>query len=170
MENDSDDDAPIQLHFDVSHPPPHLQADDRPNQDIMLKAALSGAAAVENQADLFHIQTRNTRNLDDMVSIFNRNDKQSALKLLEQQNEITLTDSVYVNEHDEERLVWQVHSHYLDLCICMGCRLGLGAMLPNIRIHHVLEFQLKLHQGHRPFSVKYAKLGFDPTNCLMYIG
>lgn len=83
MENDSDDDAPIQLHFDVSHPPPHLQADDRPNQDIMLKAALSGAAAVENQADWFHIQLRNTRNLDDMVSIFNRNDKQSALKLLE---------------------------------------------------------------------------------------
>lgn len=171
MENAFDDDAPVQLHFDVSHPPPHLQADDRPNQDITLTAAMSGAAAVENQTDRFHLLTKTTRKLDDMASIFNRKDKQSALKLLMgRRNEITLTDSAYVDEHDEDRLVWQVHSHYLDLRICVGSGLGLGAMLPNIGIHHALEFRLELHQRHRRFSAKYAKLGFDPTNCMMYIG
>jgi len=169
MQNDFDD-APVQLHFDVSHPPPHLQADDRPSQDITLTAALSGPAAVENQAERFHHQSRKTRNLDDMASIFDRRDTLSALKLLGRRNEITLTGSNYVDEHDDQSLVWQVQSHYLDLRICVGCGLGLGAMLPNVGIHHALEFRLDLHQRHRRFSAKYAKLGFDPTNCMMYIG
>jgi len=169
MENDFDD-APVQLHFDVSHPPLHLQVDDRPSQDITLTAALSGTAAVENQAEWFHHQGRKTRNLDDMVRIFDRRDTLLALKLLGQQNEITLSGSKHVDEHDDESLVWQVQSHYLDLRICMGCGLGLGGMLPNVGIHHVLEFCLDLHQRHHRFSAKYARLGFDPTNCMMFIG
>jgi len=170
MENNFDDEEPIQMHFDVSHPPPHLQAEDRPSQDITLTAALSGSAAVENQAERFHQQARKRRNLDDMASIFERRDTLSALKLLGRRNEITLSGSEHVDEHDDESLVWQVQSHYLDLRICVGSGLGLGAMLPNVGIHHALEFRLDLHQRHRRFSAKYAKLGFDPTNCMMYIG
>ena len=103
------------------------------------------------------------------MSIFNHRDTLSALKLLGQQNEITLTSSNYVDEHDNESLVWQVQSHYLDLRICVGCGLGLGVMLPNVGIHHALEFRLDLHQRHCHFSAKYAKLRFDPMNCMMYI-
>jgi len=86
MENDFND-TPVQLHFDMSYPPPHLQVNDRPSQDITLMAALSGAAAVENQAEQFHHQGRKTRNLDDMACIFDQRDTLSALKLLGQWNE-----------------------------------------------------------------------------------
>jgi hypothetical protein len=56
------------------------------------------------------------------------------------------------------------------LRICVGNTLGLAAMLPNITIHHAMEFRLELHQHHRHFSVKYVKLGFDPANCILSIG
>jgi hypothetical protein len=157
------------LHFDISQAPPHLRAEDRPHQDLTLTAALSLAAAIENEAERFHHQPKKTRRLDDLANIFNRKDKRSALQLLTRRNEISLTGSAYVDRHDDENLAWLVHSHYLDLRICVGNGLGLGAMLPNMGIQ-IMEFRLDLHQRSRRFGAKYAKLGFDPTNCMLWIG
>jgi len=169
MEQPNDEQV-VQLHFDVSHPPPHLCADDSPSQEITLTAALSVTAAIENQAERFHHQMKKTRKLDDLANIFECQDSRSALMLLTRRNEITLHDSDYVQQHDDEHLVWQVHSHYLDLRICVGNGLGLAAILPNVGIHHAMEFQLDLHQKHRRFSAKYSKLRFDPMHVMMYVG
>jgi hypothetical protein len=50
-EDDTIDMPPVQLHFDVGHAPAHLLVDDGPDQNITLTAALSQAAAIENEAE-----------------------------------------------------------------------------------------------------------------------
>ena len=162
--------APVQLHFDVSRAPEHLLTEDGPNQNITLTAALSQAAAVENQADRFHVQTKKGILLDSFGSIYERKDRRSALLLLTRRHEIRLEGSQHLADHNDEDLAWHVHSHYLDLQICVGGGLGLAAMLPNVAVHHAIEFRLMLGQRQRRFGVKHAKLGFDPTHCMMWIG
>jgi hypothetical protein len=166
----SEEETPIQLHFDVSQAPTHLLTEDGPNQNITLTAALSQEAAIENQADRFHHQVKELRSLDSFASTYERNDNRAALQLLTRRKEIKLENSRYVGRNDEEGLAWQVESHYLDLQICVGRGLGLAAMLPHIDIHHAKEFRLMLRQPMRRFSAKLAKLGFDPTNCMLWIG
>jgi hypothetical protein len=164
------EESAVQLHFDVSQPPAHLRAEDRPDQDITLTAALSMAAAVENQAERFHHQPKKTLRLDELAGVYERKDAHRALRTLTRRNELSLTNSEYVDVHDDERLTWQVQAHYLDLRICVGSGLGLAAMLPNIAIHHAMEFRMDLFQRSRRFSAKYAKLGFAPSNCMLWIG
>jgi hypothetical protein len=166
----AEDDTPIQLHFDVSQAPHHMLAEDGPNQSITLIAAHSQAAAIENQADRFHQQKKQIVTLDYFAKLYRKNDKRAALQLLTRQKEIKLEGSQHVANTDDEDLSWQVHSHYLDMQICVGGGLGLAAMLPKVAIHHGVEFRLMLRQRHRRFSAKNAKLGFDPTNCMLWIG
>jgi hypothetical protein len=59
---------------------------------------------------------------------------------LAQWMEINLEGSKYVTDHMDNSLAWEVRSHFLDLQICVGDGLGLAVMLPNVGMHHALEF------------------------------
>jgi hypothetical protein len=170
METQVENFEQTQLHYDVTQPPAHLLSDDSPDQNITLTAALSLAATIQDQADRFHSQERRSKKLDAFASLYNRRDNHAAIQLMTRRYDITLDGSQYIVPHDEDDLHFQVSSHFLDLQICVGRGLGLGAMLPNIAIHHAMEFGLNLHQPMRKFSAKYAKLGFDPTGCMLWIG
>jgi hypothetical protein len=165
-----ENDTPVQVHFDVSHAPAHLLTEDRPDQNIALTAALSQVAAIEDQTERFHHQVKEGRSLDYFADLYRRKDKRTALQLLTRRNDIRLEGSRYIAQHNDDGLAWQVVSHYLDLQICVGRGLGLAAMLPNVAVHHGVEFRLMLGEGTRRFSAKHAKLGFEPTNCMMWIG
>ncbi|KAM6490943.1 hypothetical protein JOM56_013563 [Amanita muscaria] len=159
-----------QHHFDVAHAPAHLEAEDQPHQNITLTAALCADAAAELQMERFRRQTKRTVKLDELATLYQRSDERKALPLLTHRHEISLEDSAYVTENDEAMLAWDVKSHFLDLMICVGNGLGLAAVIPNIGIHHAIEFPLDLHHRTRHFNAKYAKLGFDPKKCMMWIG
>ncbi|KIL64797.1 hypothetical protein M378DRAFT_178583 [Amanita muscaria Koide BX008] len=116
-----------QHHFDVAHAPAHLEAEDQPHQNITLTAALCADAAAELQMERFRRQTKRTVKLDELAMIYRRSDERKALTLLTHRHEISLADSAYVTEHDEEMLAWDVKSHFLDLMICVGNGLGLAA-------------------------------------------
>jgi hypothetical protein len=166
----AEDDVPNHLHFDVSHAPSHMLADDGPSQDITLRAALEGAAAMDDEAERFHHQAKEERTLDYFAKLYEQDDKRRAVQLLTRRNEIKLEGSQYLSFYDDEELAWQIESHYLDMQICVGGGLGLAAILPNVTIHHSVEFRLVLGKRFRRFSAKYAKLGFEPTNCMLWIG
>ena len=165
-----EDDEPIQPHFDVGHAPAHMLADDGPDQNITLIAALAPSAAIEDQTSRFHHQIKEPRNLDYFSKLYERKDKQGALRLLTRRQEIILEGSKYLTAHNNQNIAWRVDSHYLDMFICVGRGLGLAAMLPNVPIHHSVEFRLVLGKRFRRFSAKYAKLGFKATNCMLWIG
>jgi hypothetical protein len=167
-------DEQVQLHFDVAHPPAHLEveAEEQPDQNLTLMAALSQAAAASagDQIELFQAQWKKTRQLDYFADMYERRDDRKALQSLFQRHNIGLEGSKHVVNAEAEDVVWDMNAHYLDLQICVGNGLGLAAMLPNIAMHHAIEFRLDLKQQSRRFNAKYAKLGFDPTGCILWIG
>ena len=55
-------------------------------------------------------------------------------------------NSPYVILNDNEDLAWTMDRHYLDLLICVGNGLGLGAILPNVQVDHTFEMTLDLKQ------------------------
>jgi hypothetical protein len=165
-----EDDPPIQVHFDVSHAPTHMRAEDGPNQTVTLTAALAPSVVNEDHAAGFHHQIKETKSLDLFGKLYDRGDKQRAVQLLTGRKEIQLEGSKHLSRHNDEDMAWQVESHYLDMYICVGSGLGIAAMLPNISVHHSVEFRLVLVKPFRCFSAKYAKLGFYPANCILWIG
>jgi hypothetical protein len=92
------------------------------------------------------------------------------MQTLSHRTQISVDGSEYVTDYQDPSVAWAVQSHYLDLQICVGDGLGLAAMLPNIPTHHGLEFRLELKHQTRRFQAKYAKLGFNPTHSMLWIG
>ncbi|KAM6489215.1 hypothetical protein JOM56_015385 [Amanita muscaria] len=166
------DDKRVQLHFDVAQPPDHMETEDQPDQQITLTAALSAAAAAatESHAERFHAQAKHSQRLEYFAAMYEKDDNRSAIQSLLQHHEVTITDSNLIVNALNDQLAWHLVSHYLNLQICVGAGLGLAAMLPNITMHHTMEFWLDLKQQAWRFGAKYAKLGFDPTGCMLWIG
>jgi hypothetical protein len=169
-------DAPIietsteQLHFDVAATPGELEAEDGLHQSIALQAAFLHNVLQQDETDRFHRQTKKRRPLSYYADLYAKKDSERAIMSLSQRTDLNLDSSGYVVDYREESLAWEVHSHYLDLQICVGDGLGLAAMLPNVGTHHALEFRMELRYRARRFQAKYAKLGFDPTNSMLWIG
>jgi hypothetical protein len=159
-----------QVHFDVAATPSHLDAEDGLDQSVALQAACLRNALQQDEADRFHSRTRKRRPLSYFADVYAKKDGFRALRTLTQRTEINFEDSEYVTRHTDESLAWAVETHFLDLQICVGDGLGLAAMLPNVGTHHALEFRLELRHRTRRFQAKYAKLGFDPTNSMLWIG
>jgi hypothetical protein len=159
-----------QLHFDVAAAPSHLHAEDGLDQSVALAAACLDTALRMDEVERFHGQSKKRRPLAYFADLYARNDHSRALRTLTQRTEITLDGSEYVSNHEDGSLAWSVKLHFLDLQICVGDGLGLAAMLPNLGTHHAIEFRLELRYRMRRFNAKYTKLGFDPTNCMLWIG
>jgi hypothetical protein len=162
--------SPEQLHFDVTATPTDLQAEDGLPQSVALEAACLQSVLQQDETQRFHARPKKRRPLSYFAELYSKKDSYRALRTLAQRTEINLEGSEYVTDHMDESLAWEVQSHFLDLQICVGDGLGLAAMLPNVGTHHALEFRLELRYRTRRFQAKYAKLGFDPTHSMLWIG
>ena len=67
-------------------------------------------------------------------------------------------------------IVWNLNEHYLDMMVCIGNGLGLGAMIPNQAINSLYQVDLDFSHPIRNFTTRYAKLGFNPKNSMLWIG
>ena len=159
-----------QHHFDVTATPSQLQADDGLPQSVTLEVACLGNALDKEQVERFHSQSKKHRPLSYFANIYAHQDMYWALQTLTRQMEINMEGSEYVTEHTDNSLAWAVESHFMDMQICVGNGLGLAAMLPNVGMHHTLEFQLDLRYWSRWFQAKHANLGFDPTHRMLWVG
>ena len=159
-----------QLHFDVSAAPSHLYVEDSLAQSVTLAAACLDNALQQDQVERFHSQSKKRRPLSYFEDLYTKKDSFRALRTLTQRTEINFDTGEYTTHHTDDSLAWAVEAHFLDLKICVGDGLGLAAMLPNIGTHHALEFRLELRYRMRRFQAKYAKLGFDPTHSMLWIG
>jgi hypothetical protein len=160
----------LQVPFDVALPPPNLQTDDAPNQSIALTAALFGHDIDHDGENRFEDQRRRRRPLSYFQQMYEHKQTYQALHLLSNRTEVDFLGSPHITRNDDEDLAWNVDRHFLDLMICVGNGLGLGALLPNLQVHHNYEMTLDLKQPYRSFSAKFAKLGFDPQGCMQWIG
>lgn len=159
------------IRIDISHPPVDLEADDHPSQDATLQTALRLRIALAGaQEDQFNQTRSRIRPLEYYRQLYLTKDKNAAIALLSSRNEINIVRCDATDEPNDDEISWTIEGSYVDLQICVGNALGLGAMIPNLRVYHGMEFKLMLHQRARQFRAKHAKLGFDPTGCMLWIG
>ena len=87
-----------------------------------------------------------------------------------QRNRLRWRETDSVVSSNNEHIYWNVDTFFLDLLICRGRDIGLSALLPNLPLHHAIEFSFELDWSPRTFSAKFAHLEFDPIGAMQYIG
>jgi hypothetical protein len=156
--------------FDVALAPDALHSDDAPSQDQVFQAAIFNGDLERDQEDAFNAQPKRARNLEFYKRMYDRRDAIQAMCSLDHRAEIKFRSSSFVSATSDPDLAWMPHTHFLDLMIVVGDGLGLGALIPNLQIHHNYEMTVDLSQPYRTFSTKFARLGFDAAGCMQYIG
>lgn len=161
---------PLEAPFDITLAPPNLTSDDAPDQYVALASALT--APHSDEGDETHgffdarVQTINLTRLEDW---YKGKQSAAAISALNGQREIIYGDT-HTYESDDKELGWTADRSFLDLMVCVGRDIGLGAMLPNLEATHNYEFTLNLGSPFRQFTAKHIKLGFDPTGSMLWIG
>lgn len=163
---------PLETPFDISLAPPafELGIADAPGQEIALASALRGADTIQDHGERFSDEVLKELPLRWLHTWYDQGHAPSAISALSGRKTITYTQGGYTVEPDDGNMFWTVDETYIDLLICVGRGLGLGPLLPNLRVLHTYEFRLDLQKPGRQFTAKYAKLGFDPTNAMLWIG
>jgi hypothetical protein len=79
-----------------------------------------------------------------------------------------MSNAEFITSLDNKDLACQLNpdNHYIDVMICVPQ--GEGLRVPNRARMHPFEFTLDIH--HRTSSANYARLGFDPTAAMLWIG
>lgn len=167
----TDEEAHYEFPFDVSLAPPALDAadEDAPGQELALASSLQGPDGdYDNTYGFFDYDSKPVA-LVTLQRWQEENNSKPALALLESRHHVTFggTHTVDATNHD---LMWSMKRSFLDLIVCVGNGLGLGPAIPNSGTHHALEFKLDLTRLDRQFTAKHVRLGFDPTECVVWIG
>lgn len=168
--DDSETQQDLLIPFDIGLTPDALVSDDPASQEQVFQAAVFNADLDEDEEDSFNAQPKHTRKLEYYKGMYDRQDRTRAVTSLDQRAEIKFRNSPFVTPASNPNLAWMPHAHYLDLMIFVGDGLGLGALIPNLQVHQNYEMTIDLSQPYRTFSTKFAKLGFDPTGCIQFIG
>jgi hypothetical protein len=161
---------PLPVPFDVTLTPPALHTDDAPHQNCALEAALCAPSTSIDHDDKFSDMPVITKSLDYFKRLYETQNTTVAMELLQKRVQIDMQASQLITRSNDKDLSWNPDIHYIDLMICVPRGLGLAALLPNRRRMHTYEFTLNMETNYRTFSAKFAKLGFDPTGAMVWMG
>lgn len=161
--------ATLQTPFNIALTPPNFRASDAPEQQATLASAFSAPDTTEGDAEAFSRERVREMPLHRLESWYEGRNP-GAIDALLGRKTITYAGGRYTVGADDGNISWTVEETYLDLLICVGGELGLGPLLPNLGVLHTYRFKLDLGKPSRQFTAKYAKLGFDPTDAMLWIG
>lgn len=154
--------------FNVTLPPENLMADDAPSQIQVLDAAILNRSS-NKLKESFNLQVPTIKPLVYFQSIHDTRNKLTAIETLRKRYQVDVHGSKLVTSSTSPDLSWSVEQHYIDLFICVGAGLGFRPLIPLARNPN-FEFTMQLKHPYRVFSAKFAKLGFDPANAMLWIG
>lgn len=174
---------PLETPFDISLPPPDFEVgvisdatddDGIPEvlgQEIALASALHGVDdSTHDHSERFSHELIREIPLRCLQTWYKERHVSNAIGALSGRKTITYKQGGFTVPVDNGDIFWTAEETYLDLLICVGRGLGLGPLLPNVHVLHTYEFRLDLQKPGRQFTAKYAKLGFDPTDAMLWIG
>jgi hypothetical protein len=154
--------------FDIGLEAPSMTTPDHPGQDIAFDAALSSTVFEETLS--FQNQRVGNRPLATLSRMFDATRRKENLSNMTKRRSIGWRESDYVVPSTNSNIHWDVKDFYLDLLICRGRDVGIAALLPNLDVHHTIEFKLEMKFSCRKFSPKFAHLEFDPKGAMQFIG
>jgi len=160
----------LEVPFDVTLLPEKLHVHDAADQNLALQAALFAPQSDAHNTENFANQPRMSKPLGFFKRLYDQEQEHIAINMLSKRVEINLCDSDMRVSPQSPDIAWNPDATFMDLRICVGNGPGLGAVLPNQSVNHNFELRLNLNQAYRTFSPKFAKLGFDPTGCMLLIG
>jgi hypothetical protein len=156
--------------FDLSIVPENLQAEDPLPQSVAQDAVLSAHLGDLEESARFYTQTPTLRSLNYLKRIYERNEKAKAYKLLSSRNRVQYDDLDYITPPDSLDVNWSTDRHYIDMLVCVGREMGLGAIIPNQQMNSLYAIQLDFRNKTKEFKAKHNRLGFDATGSLLWMG
>ena len=157
--------------FSIDTAPTTLLADDQPAQQMALRAALRANFGEDNElGERFLTETVCNKSLAYYKQMYEEQRCGQAVQSLLKRHRVNATSSSFNVAPASENLSWSIHRHFIDLKIFVGKGLGLGGMMPRNHTLHTYEWELNVRQPERQFNTKFAKLGFDPVGCMLWIG
>jgi hypothetical protein len=156
--------------FDLSVVPENLEVDDALPQSIAQDAILSMQLGDIDESARFYVQTPTPRSLGYLRRIYERRDKANASSLLSSRHRIQYDHVDYVTPQNALNVRWSVDRHYIDMLVCVGRDIGLGAIIPNQVINSLYSIQVNFRHRKKEFKAKHNRLGFDPSGCMLWIG
>lgn len=156
--------------FDLSVIPENLEVDDPLPQSVAQDAVLSMQLGDVDESARFYAQTPTFSTLGSLRRIYERTDKAKASSLLSSRHRVQYDHSDYVTPSNSDNVRWSVDRHYIDMLVCVGRDIGLGAIIPNQVMNSLYSIQLNFRHRSKEFRAKHNRLGFDPTGCMLWIG
>jgi hypothetical protein len=157
--------------FDLSVIPANLEVEDSLAQSRALEAVDNRRLADQDEDARFHAQPPRLIPLHYLRRLYENNDTSSAIKLLNFRHQVTfLNDAECVTPSDSNSVSWTVNKHFIDMLVCVGKDIGLGAIIPNQRINSLFSIQMDFRHGSKEFKAKNVMLGFDSSGCMLWIG
>jgi hypothetical protein len=156
--------------FDLSLAAPQLEDSDCPHQSDLIEAATTSTAFAQQRLDSnFFIQPCTSLSLSVMEKIYNKQDRQAAITMLGKRHKIDWTTSEYHVLNTNPMLTWNADQNYIDMLVCVSTNIGLSILLPTQR-DHTYNVKFDFRNRYRPFSAKFAKLGFDAKSSFLWVG
>jgi hypothetical protein len=169
VEVTDEDERPLER-TDIAHIPDDFRSSDAPSQMDILQGLLDQVTVVsaEGTAEFHRAPIK-----DVPVSRFRRDFQEgrenAAMRRLMSRNRVVFEKDDLV-DHDDAKLAWGQDTHYLDFIMAVPRNPGFAAIMPTRQRDHNWVWEASFQQRHRRWSVKYGKLGFDPTGRMLLLG
>ncbi len=156
--------------FDLSIVPENLQVEDALPQSAVQDAVFSAQLGDVDESALFYAQTAAPISLGYLRCVFERGEKAKAYSLLLSRHRIQYDHPTYITPPDSLDVSWSVDRHYVDMLLCVGRDIGLGAIVPNQSANSLYSIQIDFRHRFKEFRAKHNRLGFNPTGSMLWIG
>lgn len=156
--------------FDLSLIPCDLEHDDALSQTVALKAVIKAQHADADEDASFFEQPVQSLSLGHFRRIYERNDSAAALKLMSRRVHVNFEGEDFVTPSDSGNISWSIDRHFIDMLVCVGKDLGLGAILPNENANSFYNVKLDFTKKGKAFKAKNVTLGFDPAGSMLWVG
>lgn len=156
--------------FDLGVIPDNLEAEDGLSQSVVLEAVLLAQKGDGEEDARFFEQPVVSASLKYLKGIYESKNTAAALKLLARRVRVDYNRPETVTATNSPNISWTVERHFIDMLVCVGNRIGLGAVLPNQTVNSFYAIKFDFSRKGKEFKAKNVKLGFDPSGSMLWVG
>lgn len=167
---------PADIYINITKAPGELLSVDAPKQCETLfysDKQLEDVSELKKETERFSMSKVLTKSLANMQRIYEEKQARQCLELLLRRVQVDWRGSDMVQwPRDLGNIMhWTLNANNLDMLVAVSRGIGLGALLPNHNSDLDWQLELSLSLGEtRNFGVAHAKLGFDPSERMLWVG
>jgi hypothetical protein len=142
---------------------------DAYSQDEILAHLYHGFTSRKDALEFLKDQIQRPVALSSYEKMYKSKMNEEAMRSLHKYQYLEIDQDMMYDPHDPD-LLYRSPCSYIDALIMSPNYMGLDAVLPRAIPDAGYRFNMTFSQQHRQFKSKYARLGFDPVNSMLYMG